>query len=82
MPAREKPLSYAEHLQLDRLLACQARRSEMHGRPAHDEMLFIIVHQAYELWFKQVLFELDFVAGGPRPADGGRPRPRAPMPTP
>ena len=61
MPADEKTLSYAEHLQLDRLLACQARRSEMHGRPAHDEMLFIIVHQAYELWFKLILFELDRV---------------------
>ena len=31
------------------------------NEPAHDEMLFIIIHQAYELWFKQILFELDFV---------------------
>jgi len=52
-------LSYAGHLQLDRLLSCQARESERQGTPAHDEMLFITVHQAYELWFKQVLFELD-----------------------
>ena len=56
-------LSYAEHLQLDRLLSCQVRQSERHGRPAHDEMLFIIVHQAYELWFKQILFELERVDG-------------------
>jgi tryptophan 2,3-dioxygenase len=59
MPKREKPLTYAEHLQLERLLSCQLRQSELHGRPAHDEMLFIVVHQAYELWFKQILFELE-----------------------
>ena len=29
--------------------------------PAHDELLFIVVHQAFELWFKQILFELDAV---------------------
>ena len=61
MPDDEKTLTYADHLNLERLLACQERRSEMAGRPAHDEMLFIIVHQAYELWFKQILFELDAV---------------------
>ena len=36
-------------------------QSALHGRPAHDEMLFIIVHQTYELWFKQILWELDAV---------------------
>jgi len=41
------------------LLASQAPRSAATGRPAHDEMLFIVVHQAYELWFKQILHELD-----------------------
>jgi len=61
MPKREMPLTYAEHLQLERLLTCQVRQSEKHGRPAHDEMLFIVVHQAYELWFKQILFELERV---------------------
>lgn len=59
MVEREQPLDYAGYLRLARLLSCQARESERRGRPAHDEMLFIIVHQAYELWFKQVLFELD-----------------------
>ena len=59
MPTREKPLTYADHLQLDRLLDCQQRQSDLHGRPAHDEMMFIVVHQAYELWFKLILFELD-----------------------
>jgi tryptophan 2,3-dioxygenase len=53
-----KLLYYADYLQLDRLLAAQAPESARHGQPAHDEMLFIIVHQAYELWFKQILHEL------------------------
>ncbi|HTO86854.1 MAG TPA: tryptophan 2,3-dioxygenase family protein [Thermoanaerobaculia bacterium] len=55
------PLYYADYIQLDRLLGCQQMESARHGRPAHDEMLFIIVHQAYELWFKQILWELDAV---------------------
>jgi len=55
------PLYYADYLQLDRLLDCQRMQSALRGRPAHDEMLFIIVHQTYELWFKQVLWELDAV---------------------
>ena len=50
---------YADYLKLDRLLSAQAPESTRHGRPAHDEMLFIIVHQTYELWFKQILHELD-----------------------
>jgi tryptophan 2,3-dioxygenase len=36
-------------------------QSPLSDPPAHDELLFIIIHQAYELWFKQVLFELDSV---------------------
>ena len=55
------PLYYADYLQLDRLLSCQQMQSALHGKPAHDEMLFLIVHQAYELWFKQILWELDAV---------------------
>jgi tryptophan 2,3-dioxygenase len=55
------PVYYADYLQLDRLLGSQQMLSAVHGRPAHDEMLFIIVHQAYELWFKQILWELDAV---------------------
>lgn len=54
-------LYYAEYLQLDRLLSSQQLESARHGQPAHDEMLFIIVHQAYELWFRQILWELDAV---------------------
>lgn len=56
------PLYYADYLQLDRLLSAQRLESAGRGSPVHDEMLFIIVHQAYELWFKQVLHELDRVA--------------------
>jgi tryptophan 2,3-dioxygenase len=58
----EKKLYYRDYLELDKLLSAQQPVSFQKGNePAHDEMLFIIVHQAYELWFKQVLFELDFV---------------------
>lgn len=52
------PLYYGDYLQLERLLSAQQPESERLGRPAHDELLFIIVHQAYELWFKQILHEL------------------------
>src|SRR5689334_15763720 len=50
---------YPDYLKLDQLLTAQQPESVRRGRPAHDEMLFIIVHQAYELWFKQILHELD-----------------------
>jgi tryptophan 2,3-dioxygenase len=55
------PLYYGDYLQLGRLLDCQRLESARTGQAAHDEMLFIIVHQAYELWFKQILWELDAV---------------------
>lgn len=51
-----KMVSYASYLKVTELLTLQQRLSE----PAeHDEMLFIIIHQVYELWFKQILHELD-----------------------
>jgi tryptophan 2,3-dioxygenase len=55
------PVSYTDYLKIDDLLKLQEKRSDELGHPAHDEMLFIIIHQAYELWFKQVLTELDSV---------------------
>lgn len=55
------PVRYDEYLQIEKLLSAQQRISELKGRPAHDEMLFIIIHQVYELWFKQMLFELSRV---------------------
>ena len=51
-------LTYARYLKLDELLSLQQPRSE---GPEHDELLFIIVHQVYELWFKELLHELDRV---------------------
>src|SRR3954447_8572167 len=59
------PLTYANYLDLEKLLTLQRPRSSPHE---HDEMLFIIIHQTYELWFKQLLHEFekirrDFSAG-------------------
>lgn len=52
-------IHYEGYLELDKLLGAQRMRSKMvDGDAAHDEMLFIIVHQVYELWFKQVIHEL------------------------
>jgi tryptophan 2,3-dioxygenase len=56
MDSQHTPVYYAEYLQLDRLLNCQKPYSDV-----HDEMLFIIVHQAFELWFKLILHDLDSV---------------------
>jgi tryptophan 2,3-dioxygenase len=61
MPGAYPAVEYADYLKLERLLRCQNPKSEEHGRAAHDEMLFIVVHQVYELWFKQILHELDSV---------------------
>jgi tryptophan 2,3-dioxygenase len=49
-------LTYGSYLQLERLLASQHLRSDP---PAHDELLFITVHQVYELWFQQLLHEAE-----------------------
>jgi tryptophan 2,3-dioxygenase len=56
-------VTYASYLKLDELLSLQQPRSTTSGRgdPEHDEMLFIIVHQVYELWFKELLHELDYL---------------------
>jgi tryptophan 2,3-dioxygenase len=53
------PIHYSDYLKVDKITELQQRRSEKFGQPAHDEMLFIVIHQVYELWFKQILFELD-----------------------
>jgi tryptophan 2,3-dioxygenase len=47
-------LTYTSYLALDEVLAAQRPRSD-----EHDELLFIVIHQVYELWFKQLLHELD-----------------------
>ena len=63
--------SYGEYLKVDELLALQRPLSE---GPEHDEMLFIVIHQVYELWFKQILHELDHLEAA---AGAQRRRPRA-----
>jgi tryptophan 2,3-dioxygenase len=64
------PYTYTSYLRLDELLDLQtpASRGE-----EHDEMLFIVIHQVYELWFKQVLHEVDLL----RRAFEGDDRPQA-----
>ncbi len=52
---------YHDYLQLDKILNAQAPESDKHQLPAHDEMLFIVIHQAYELWFKQLHHEADSI---------------------
>src|SRR6187431_918445 len=63
-------LTYGSYLQLPQLLDSQHLESDP---PAHDELLFITIHQVYELWFKQLLHEVtaarDAMLAG---ADGGR----------
>jgi tryptophan 2,3-dioxygenase len=51
-------ITYNSYLKVDDLLNLQHPRSD---GPEHDEMLFIVIHQVYELWFKEILHELDFV---------------------
>ncbi len=51
-------LTYSDYLRVDDLLLLQQPRSQP---PEHDEMLFIVIHQTYELWFKQLRHELGFL---------------------
>lgn len=62
--AKHPPIDYGDYLKLDKLLGSQSPRSAELGQEAHDEMLFIIVHQTYELWFKQILHEIDSILRG------------------
>ena len=55
----DSALTYTSYLAIDKLLELQKPLSE---GPEHDEMLFIIIHQSYELWFKQLIHE--FKASG------------------
>jgi tryptophan 2,3-dioxygenase len=64
-----KVLTYGRYLRLDELLALQEPRSRGTGDPEHDELLFIVIHQVYELWFKQLLHELDYLARELRAVD-------------
>ncbi|GLC26283.1 tryptophan 2,3-dioxygenase family protein [Roseisolibacter agri] len=60
----DTPVTYGSYLELDQLLALQHPRGSQQGAPEHpDELLFIVVHQASELWFKVLLAELEALRG-------------------
>lgn len=54
-------IHYYDYLELEKILNAQHPRSEAAGEPAHEETLFIIIHQVYELWFKQIIHEVSSV---------------------
>ena len=59
-------VTYARYLKVDELLGLQQPRAEVE----HDEMLFIVIHQVYELWFKVMLHELDYCRARCTPSSG------------
>lgn len=61
MNEQKEPVYYSSYLQLDKILNAQNPESEKEGFEADDEMMFIIIHQSYELWFKQILHELNII---------------------
>ena len=62
-PRSKDNLTYGTYLMVPELLSLQQHLSfdEETGKPEHDETLFIVIHQVYELWFKQILHEMDYV---------------------
>ena len=58
MQEHDAAVTYESYLRLDALLSLQVPRSD---GPEHDEILFIVIHQVYELWFKELLHEFDRV---------------------
>ncbi len=58
MSDETRAATYGSYLKIDELLSLQQPRS---AGPEHDEMLFIVIHQVYELWFKELLHEFDRV---------------------
>ncbi len=65
MHKNQGPVYYHDYLKLDQFLDCQQPLSkkfaDTENPEAHDETLFIVVHQAYELWFKQILHDLNSI---------------------
>ena len=57
-----KELDYGSYLKVDEIISLQDPVSNQTGEPAHVEMLYIITHQVYELWFKAILHELDSIS--------------------
>ena len=64
-----RAVTYATYLKVPELLALQEQRSE---GPEHDELLFIVIHQVYELWFKQLLHELGYLQRRLEAGEGSR----------
>ena len=58
MSEKTSSVHYINYLQLDKILDAQHLISDKKEGVAHEEMLFIIIHQTYELWFKQILHEI------------------------
>ncbi|GAC1399426.1 MAG: tryptophan 2,3-dioxygenase family protein [Ktedonobacteraceae bacterium] len=56
-----KSLTYTSYLRVNELLSLQTPKSNGPHGPEHDEMLFIVIHQVYELWFKEILHEIDYL---------------------
>ena len=62
MTRPKEPTYYGDYLELNKLLDSQNPKSAIYGNESHDETLFIIVHQVYELWFKQILHEFKSIS--------------------
>lgn len=62
MDKKYTTIHYHSYLELDQILSAQKLRSaQLEENPAHEEMLFIIIHQVYELWFKQIIHEMESI---------------------
>ena len=61
MSEKTSSVHYINYLQLNKILDAQDLISDKEGKAAHEEMLFIIIHQTYELWFKQILHEIESI---------------------
>ncbi len=68
----DTPLTYSSYLRLGELLHCQSPRTDR-----HDELLFVVIHQVYELWFKQILHECGRLQERLEAADGSGALPTA-----
>lgn len=67
--ARDPAMTYGDYLEVEGLLQLQRPKS---AGPEHDELLFIVIHQVYELWFKQILHEADYACRLLAAGDGHR----------
>ena len=61
MSEKKTSVHYINYLELDKILNAQNPISGHGKEAAHDEMFFIIIHQTYELWFKQIIHEVDSI---------------------